>query len=140
MRPGKLRRVAVLPHAVREAKEILNDGQYFHVVGIVKRLVHFGDHRELWDLRIEAIDSFFELKLKGGLLGNINLRVYFADLAANNEIVVLKTYKKEEDHKTPRRIVVTLEDRLSDYCERRVGRQGVIVYQPTLITNEGSAN
>lgn len=129
MDEGKLRHVVVLPHAVREAKEILNNGQYFHVVEVVKRLVHFGDEVELWDLRIEAIDDFYELKLKGGMVGKVNLRVYFADLSSQNEIVVLKTYKKEVEDKTPRHVVITLEDRLSAYCERRIGQQGTIVYR-----------
>lgn len=127
--PKGLRTLVVLESAVREARGMLNDGQYWHVADIVKRLVWFGSPEQLADLRIAPIEGFHELKLKGHLLGKINLRIYFADLSAQNEIVVLKTYKKEEEHQVGRHIILNLEDRFEDYLRSSVSRHS-IVFRP----------
>lgn len=121
MKPPKARwTVVALEAAVREANGILTDCQYAHVVSVVKRLCYFGNHEQLSDLRIEAIGDFWELKLKGHILGKINLRIYFAVRPKFGEIVVLKTYKKEEDHQLGKHIICNLEDRLEDYVDRGV--------------------
>ncbi|QDU05419.1 hypothetical protein V6x_51560 [Gimesia chilikensis] len=125
---SRLKTVVVLPCAVKEAKKILgNEGKYFHIVEIVKRLVHFGDRNELWDLRIDSIGDFYELKLKGHLLGKVNLRIYFAELEDSGEIVVLKSYKKEDEHQTPRHIVINLEHRLEEYIKKS-DQERLIIY------------
>ncbi len=106
-------KVVTLRTAIKEAKSFLqNGGTYWYVVEIVRRLVFFGDPEELWDLRIKPIGEFHELCLKGNMLGKINCRVYFKFIAERKEVLILKTYKKEEDGKTPRFIIINLEDRL----------------------------
>ncbi|HAH47940.1 hypothetical protein [Gimesia sp.] len=110
--------VKLHPFAIKEAtKKLKNRGKRKHLLDLVDRLKHFGDQRELHDLRIQKVGSFYALKLKGGLLGKINLRIYFAHLLDRNEIVVLKVYKKEEENQIPRHIVLTVENRLEEYLE-----------------------
>src|SRR5262245_56218144 len=95
--PGNVkppRRVVVVAKAKSEGREILTEEQYWDLVGYVKRLFDFGDRAKTADLDIRAIGDFFELRVKGGFIRRINLRVYFAFVAERNEVVVLMTYKK----------------------------------------------
>ncbi len=119
--------IVVTGHARREGREILTPGQYEHVKGIVKRLVDFNNPPEINDLRIEAIENFFELKEKGGMLGRINLRVYFALLRDVGKIVVLKVYKKDEEGRPPRHVIINVQARLRSYL-RNESRDDVIYY------------
>jgi len=107
--------VVVLGAAKREGHKILNDVRYDHVMSIVKRLVDFGNLDEVGDLDIEPIGSFYELKEKGGILGKINLRIYFGTFPDVRELVVAKTYKKEEENALSRHVIVLVENRLEAY-------------------------
>jgi hypothetical protein len=109
-------KVTVLAIAKREGRQILKPVQYEHEKEVLKRLAYWADQDELADLRIEKIGSIYELKDKWGPLGRINLRVYFGVRPSEQEVVVLKTYKKEEDSQAPRYVVITAEDRFEDYC------------------------
>ena len=114
------RKVVILNAAKREGHKILRDFQYEYVRAIVKRLEGFGHEHELSDLRIEPIEDFWELKEKGGVLGKINLRIYFGTVPEDNEVVVAMAYKKEDDGRVPRHIVIAVQNRLEEY---RTGKQ-----------------
>ena len=107
--------VVVLGIAKKEGHKILSGPQYDHVVEILKRLVDFDNPEEIGDLDIRSIESFFELREKWGILGRINLRVYFGTIPEDRELVVAKAYKKEDDGPTPRHIVISVEERLEEY-------------------------
>ena len=124
--------VVVLESAKRDGKKFLNDGQYFHMVGVIQRLVDFNNSDEISDLRIEPIENFFELKEKGGLLGKINVRIYFAHLQDEGRIVVLKAYKKDEDGQVSRHVVITVQARLRAYIQDGPS-DGATIYQADLI-------
>lgn len=126
-------KVVVLACAKREGRKILNAGQYEHVSDIVKRLVDFDDAQEMSDMRIGPIGDFFELKEKGGLLGNINLRLFFGRLNREREIVVVKAYKKEEESQTPRHVVLNVESRLRAYCRGDL-RENATIFEAGLDT------
>jgi len=120
--------VVVLGAAKKEGHKILNDVRYDHVVSILKRLVDFGNLDELSDLDIEPIESFYELKEKGGILGKINLRIYFGTFPDERELVIVKTYKKEEENAVPRHVIVLVENRLEAYDNGRL-REAATVFQ-----------
>ncbi len=106
--------VVVLQAAVDDARKFLSQVQYAHAVSLVRRLVWFGDAKKIADLDIRRLDrKLWELRDKGGVLGRLNLRVFFSVLS--DEVVVLKTYKKEEDGQTPRHVKLLCHDRLEDY-------------------------
>jgi hypothetical protein len=114
--PRPLCTVVATRIAKREGRGFLNEVQYEHVKELEKRLAFFNRAEEVADLRIERIGTdLYELKDKGGPLGRINLRVYFGVIPEDGEIVILKTYKKEEDRQIPRHILITVEDRFEDY-------------------------
>ncbi|MCX7427687.1 MAG: hypothetical protein NTW96_18920 [Planctomycetia bacterium] len=122
--------VVVLEAAKKEGHKILTDLQYDHIVDVLKRLVDFGNPAATGDLDIKPIRSFHELREKGGILGRINLRVYFGVVSEEGELVVAKVYKKEDDGPTPRHVVVLVEDRLETYKEGGL-RKAATAYQET---------
>lgn len=85
--------------AREEAMAFLDEGQYAHVVGLFQELAREIDPTRPESLRVEKVEDFFELKDKGGVLGKINLRVFF--IVTGRSIVVLCAIKKEADGQTP---------------------------------------
>src|SRR5437870_6178531 len=96
---------AYLKQSCKEAKAFLTDQQYEYAVEQVLLLCEESDPSHSVLLDVEPIDEFHELRDKGGVLGKINLRVYFWIDTRHRMIVVLGVYKKEQEGKTPVRIV-----------------------------------
>jgi hypothetical protein len=124
----KTSRVVALALAKAEGYDILTEFQYLLVVGLVQRLCDFGNKEATADLDIAPFGDFWELKLKGGFLKKINLRIYFAHIPSRKEIVILKAYKKEEDRRVSPHVIVTVEDRFEDYVAGRMGK-GLSTYE-----------
>lgn len=103
--------------AAAEGHKILTDEQYEHVVQQVRELAAETDptHSQLSDVR--SLGEFHELRDKGGLLGRINIRVFFWLDRKHRALVVLGVFKKENEDQTPRNIVLRIQNRL------RVARQ-----------------
>lgn len=109
--------VVVLEAAKKEGRAFLTPGQYEHIVQLEQELVEFGSSKLRPDLDIRQLEgTLWELRDKGGVLGKKNVRVYFAFLSERHEIVVLSTYKKEDDGPLPRHIVIRVKNRLRHYC------------------------
>ncbi|BBO32100.1 hypothetical protein [Lacipirellula parvula] len=108
---SKYQEVVVLGVAAKEGYDVLTPGQYLHVKDLIKQLVGFGRREFGSILRLEKLDEFWELKEKGGTLGKKNIRVYFKFNGDGNEVVVLCTYKKEDDGSAPPHIVFKLRNR-----------------------------
>jgi len=89
----------------------LTPGQYLHL----EELVGFGQRQYESNLSIAPFGDFWELKAKGGTLGRKNMRVYFRHDDKNNDIVVLHTYKKEDDGQSPPHIQIRLKNRWKCY-------------------------
>jgi hypothetical protein len=109
------RTLVALKKSKKEARNILTDEQYWDLVGYIRRLYDFGDASATSDLDIRPFRHFWEFRVMGGFIRNINLRIYFAYLEESNEIVILMAYKKEEDRRVSPHIYPILEDRLEDY-------------------------
>ncbi len=119
--------VVALAESKDEARDMFTETQYWEAVLLVKRLTDFGDRNATADLEIRPFGDFYELCLKGGFVKKLNVRIYFAFVSDLHEVVVLKTYKKEEDRRTCPSIMYTLEDRLEDYLDGK--RAGISVYR-----------
>src|SRR5690242_20531865 len=111
--------VQVLERSERDALDFMSEAQWVYVLGVVGRLEDFGNWLATSDLRLEKVDAFWELKLKGNALGRINVRVFFAFLSAFNEVVVLMVRKKESNGSTPPHWITRLEARLRQYLAIR---------------------
>jgi len=97
--------------AEKDARRYLNDDQYAHVVELFDQLACEQNPRLSDTQDIRPIDQFFELRDKGGILGKINLRVYFAVFDEEKLLVALGCRKKEEEHQVPAFVVVKMRNR-----------------------------
>lgn len=105
-----------------EAQAILDDAQYHHVADQFKQLAEDADptHSKIVDVR--SVEDFFELRDKGGPLGNLNIRVFFFLDRRHRAIVVLGTIKKEADGKTPLGDKVLMKVRMRRYLAGDFGK------------------
>ncbi len=99
--PGYLWNVFYLSVARDEATGFLNDGQYAHAVDLLRALASEPDPGRAVIVAVEAVEDFYELKDKGGILGRINLRIFFTVLPKEKAILVLGAIKKEAEGQTP---------------------------------------
>lgn len=103
-----------LEAAEREARKLLTDEQYDHVVGLFDDLAYESDPTKSQTLDVSPIEDFYELSDKGGILGKINVRVYFTVVEDKRLILALSVYKKEEEGKTPEHIKIKVRNRLRE--------------------------
>jgi len=120
--PGYLWSVHYLSVAREEAESFLNDGQYEHVVDLFRSLASEKDPTHPVTVTVEAIEDFYELKDKGGILGKISLRVYFTVSPHDAAIVVLAAIKKEEDGQTASWTKTRVKYRLRRFRKGEFGR------------------
>ena len=85
--------------AAAEGHSFLNDAQYAHAVELVRQLAEEVNPRLSEALDVRPIDEFYELRDKGGVLGRINLRIYFAVFDDLRRIVVLGSIRRSRRHK-----------------------------------------
>jgi hypothetical protein len=99
--PGYQWNVDVLDRAHDEAMAFLNQDQYDHLANQVRELARHDDpsHSSIIDIR--PIEDFYELRDKGGILGRLNVRVFYYLRGSNRRIVILGAIKKENNGPTP---------------------------------------
>lgn len=100
--PGYRWDVLILDIAYAEARKFLNDDQYQHVAMQVKELAREVDPTHSATASIDAVEDFHELRDKGGILGGLNVRVFFFLDKARHALVVLGAIKKPNDGPTPK--------------------------------------
>ena len=105
----KLSHVAVV---AKESHRFLDPNQYAHAVDLCVQLAEERDPRRPPTLDVEKIEEFYELKDKGGLLGKINLRIYFAVFDDTKEIMVLGCWNKKVEGRVPAYIKTKMRARL----------------------------
>jgi hypothetical protein len=104
-----------------EAKDFLTDCQYEHVVDALRSLASDPDPRRPQCEDVSPIEAYYELRLKGGLLGKINLRVFFQVLDHEKAILVLHAWKKEAERQTPSFVKRLVRSRLRSFAEGKYG-------------------
>ena len=103
--PGYRRTVLILDLSHREALEFLSEGQRRHLALQVQELADEDDPTHSATVDVRPIEDFHEIRDRGGVLGNINVRVFFGVDDRNKDdkrIVVLGTIKKQNDGPTPK--------------------------------------
>lgn len=120
--PGYLWSVHYLASARDEAMSFLNEVQYAHVADLVRALASESNPARPMTVTVEAVEDFYELKDKGGVLGKINLRVFFTVNQAEKVILILAAIKKEDDGKTPIWAKTKVRYRLRKFREGEFGR------------------
>ena len=120
--PGYLWSVYYLSAAREEAMGFLNECQYGHVIDLMRALASEPDPTHPLTVKVQAIDDFYELKDKGGVLGKINLRIFFTVDHKEKTILVLAAIKKEEDGQTPSWAKTRVRFRLRKFRDGEFGR------------------
>jgi hypothetical protein len=113
--PGYCWAVHVLDTAFDEAMGFLTEGQYQHAAQLVKELAREADPSHSVGLSVDAIEDFHELRDKGGILGSINLRVFFHLDARRSVLLVLGAINKKNDGATPQWAKLRMRNRLRRY-------------------------
>jgi len=101
--------------AYREATGFLTSDQYQHAACLVKELAEEHDPARSATQRIQPIDDYFELKDKGGILGKINLRIFFYIDWSRSILLILGAINKSNEGQTPRAIKIRMNRRLRKY-------------------------
>jgi hypothetical protein len=120
--PGYSWHVGYLSVARDEAMGFLNDEQYAHAVDLVRALASEVDPSHPSTVTVEAVEDFFELKDKGGVLGKINLRIYFTINREEKAIVIIAAIKKEAEGQTPSWVKIRVRNRLRKFHAGEFGR------------------
>jgi hypothetical protein len=101
-----------LEAAEKDARGFLTDEQYAHVVQLFDDLAYESEPAKSQTQDVHRVHEFYELRDKGGVLGKINVRVYFAVIDERKLILALATYKKEDEGQMPQHIVIRVRNRL----------------------------
>ena len=119
--PGYEWSVEYLSVAEDEARRFLNDAQYTHIVHQLQSLAREEDPTHPVTVAVAKVESFYELKEKGGPLGKINARVFFFVRQHSRAIVVLGAIKKEAEGQTPSATKRLMRRRMRKYSEGDYG-------------------
>ncbi len=115
--PGYLWSVAILDQAFGEARCLLDDDQYAHLARQVKELACNQDPTHSATVDVRSIESFYELREKGGILKRLNMRVFFFVDKPRRTIVILGTINKKNDGQTPDGDRIRMRRRMRLYLE-----------------------
>lgn len=116
--PGYHFTVLIPDVAYTEANKFLTPDQYNHAAEMMKDLATHDDPTHSDTQRVEAIENFHELKDKGGILGKINLRVFFYVDTRNpvdHVLLVLGAINKGTEGQTPQSVCIRMRRRLRKY-------------------------
>jgi hypothetical protein len=113
--PGYRWSVQVLNVAFGEAMSFLDADQYQHASQQVKELAREADPSHSVTQSVDRVEDFYELRDKGGILGNINLRIFFHLNVDQSVMVILGAINKKNDGPTPQGVKVTVRNRLRRY-------------------------
>ncbi|HMO35276.1 MAG TPA: hypothetical protein PKA06_04465 [Gemmatales bacterium] len=84
----------------------------------MKELARASNPRTSELIDIDQIESFYELRDKGGILGKLNVRVYFCVDDSRKRIVCLSTWIKKKEGSTPDFIKLRVKRRMRIYFEK----------------------
>src|SRR5262245_30271387 len=75
--PGYAWNVLIIDFAFDEAMKFLDEAQYAHLAEQFRELAGQADPTRSLTVSVDAIEDFHELRDKGGVLGKINVRVFY---------------------------------------------------------------
>lgn len=113
--PGYNFTVLIPDIVYQEARGFLTADQYEHAACLVKDLAAHDDPTHSTTQRVEAIGDFHELKDKGGILGKVNLRVFFYADKERSSLLVLGAINKGNEGQTPKSVRIRMSRRLRKY-------------------------
>lgn len=118
--PGYRWHVLSLNFAYRDARRLLDDDQYYYIAEQVLDLAAQIDPTHPEGLSVDAVDDFFELRERGGILNGLNVRIFFAIDDVRQAIVVLGVIHKQNNGPTPIADKIRINRRLRLYRNRQL--------------------
>jgi hypothetical protein len=113
--PGYLWNVVILAQVHHEAMKFLDVDQYAHMAALVRELARQDDPTHVETVDVRPVEAFHEVRDKGGILGGLNVRVFYCLDRGSRRIVVLGAIKKENDGPTPLGDKVRMRGRMRAY-------------------------
>ncbi len=113
--PGYRWTVLIPDIAYDEAMKFLNEDQYHHLAEQVKELARERNPTHSVTVSVDAIEDFHELRDKGGILGGMNVRVFFFLDKPNAALVILGAIRKTNDGPTPKADKIRMRRRKRKY-------------------------
>jgi len=122
--PGYQWNVLILNVADDEIRKLLTDVQHDHMKEQVKELARQPDptHSNVVDVRKMRKESFHEIRDKGGVLGRMNVRVFFGVDTDVRAIVILGGILKQNDGATPDGDRIRMQRRWRKYRKGEFGK------------------
>ena len=127
MPPGYAWSVWILDMAFDEAMGFLNPQQYQHLALQMQDLATHDDPTHSLTLSVKAMagEDFHELRDQGGVLGGMNVRVFYGIDKDSRAIVVLGCIKKQNDGRTPQGDLIRMRRRWRKYKNGDFGKPTV---------------
>ena len=119
--PGYRWNVAILDFAFGEVMGFLTHAEYQHIAMQIKELAREDDPSHSQTVSVSKIQDFFELREKGGILGNKNVRIFFGLDKSKQAIVILGGLKKENNGHTPDGTRILVQRRWRKYLKGDYG-------------------
>lgn len=119
--PGYFWSVGILSFAFDEAESVLDAAGYKHLEMQVKDLAATEQPTHSSTVDVRAVEDFHEIRDRGALFGNANIRVFFGMDHASRAIIVLGVIKKQNNGPTPTGDRVRMRNRWRRYREGAFG-------------------
>jgi hypothetical protein len=113
--PGYRWGVDILDEGFHEVRKFVNVCQYWHLALQFKELAHEIDPSHPQTASVDSVEDFYELRDKGGVLGGMNVRIFFLLDKQKSSIVVLGGIKKQNDGPTPLGAKIRMRRRARKY-------------------------
>jgi hypothetical protein len=120
--PGYLWNIAIIDFVFDEAMKFLDEAQYHHLAEQFKDLARTEYPSYSLTVSVDAVEDFYELRDKGGILRNLNVRVFYYIDKRTQTIVVVGAILKKNDGPTPQTVKVRIRRRVRDYLAGHFGQ------------------
>lgn len=113
--PGYEWNVRFLSFLTNESKDLLTEIQFNHLVMQFKELASHKEPLKCQVVSLDRIEDYHELRDKGGVLNNLNVRVFFGIDKEDRAIVILGLITKQNNGPTPKGDRVRMRRRWRKY-------------------------
>ncbi len=135
-RPGYKWSVAIVDFVFDEAMKFLDEAQYSHLAEQLQEIARQDDPTHSLVVSIDAIEDFYELRDKGGVLGGKNVRVFYYVDKHMRTIVVVGATLKQNNGPTPQTVKVRIRRRVRAYMAGEYGTLLAAASQAALARQE----
>lgn len=112
----------VLDVGYRDAEKLFSRSQYRHLVMQLQELAREADPSHSRTVDVRPIEDFYELRERGGVLANLNARVFFGIDKEARALVILGAINKQNNGPTPDGDRIRMRRRWRKYRNGDYGR------------------